>query len=528
LTAQAAPTRPEEHYRVLQVLPTAELDIIEQVYWHLAYRYHNAAPADPSASARLRQLNEAMATVVGLRGPGGSGAPPVAMDKPPPAYRLLAKAVWDVAVEVWWLLLVLGALALGVGLVDHWRGLGDLSPYLEPWRRTMIMGGALTLLGLLVVSFLASLVGATVRSYLADRKRALRPDRDYYAVLHLERFAEPEVVEIAYRHLRQKYIALAPFSYDAEQFLAEVETAYSVLGDPEMRAAYDRMLRQAVSRQDGEGGGRPAGGARRSAPVLAPAAETAGDVGESSIVLAPPGPSLAERLGPLLSALGQGVRAASLATLSSLAIAAAVGLRGLQWLLSVLAALSSRAYGLVTEMAREAGQRSRRAGGSAGPGDVAAPPAGQPAPEVARPLERVRSWKRSAVIEPPATVAEPVGESAGGAGAVEEVRGAFIARLVVVEGPVAGQTFTVPHSTPITIGSDPSCDVVLPKAGEQTIAPQQARIWPRQDKYMFHLLTPEVPATVQGKPFVWVVLEDGDVIEVGPYRLRFDLIPEQG
>jgi len=96
------------------------------------------------------------------------------------------------------------------------------------------------------------------------------------------------------------------------------------------------------------------------------------------------------------------------------------------------------------------------------------------------------------------------------------------ARLTVVQG-VDGGPFLLPADAPVTIGSDAACDIVLPDQGGQ-IAPYQARIWPRQDKFMFHLLSFDVPATVQGKPFVWVVLEHGDLIEIGNWRLRFEII----
>jgi hypothetical protein len=99
------------------------------------------------------------------------------------------------------------------------------------------------------------------------------------------------------------------------------------------------------------------------------------------------------------------------------------------------------------------------------------------------------------------------------------------ARLVVIDGQRAGETFAIRANAPATIGSRSQCDIVL-QAEDDSISPEEARIWPRGDKFMFHSLSPTMKATVQGKPFVWLVLADGDVIEVGPFKLRFEVLPQ--
>lgn len=48
-----------DHYLVLQVHPEADAAMIDAAYWHLARRYNDAEDGDPSARAKLDDLNEA-------------------------------------------------------------------------------------------------------------------------------------------------------------------------------------------------------------------------------------------------------------------------------------------------------------------------------------------------------------------------------------------------------------------------------------------------------------------------------------
>jgi curved DNA-binding protein CbpA len=59
------------HYRVLMVDPSADADIIHTVYRRLAQRYHPDADPSPAAAARMKEINEAYAT---LREPGKRAA----------------------------------------------------------------------------------------------------------------------------------------------------------------------------------------------------------------------------------------------------------------------------------------------------------------------------------------------------------------------------------------------------------------------------------------------------------------------
>ncbi|HET7677202.1 MAG TPA: J domain-containing protein [Candidatus Limnocylindrales bacterium] len=48
-----------DHYKVLQVDPEAELEVIQAAYRRLAQKYHPDVTADPEAAARMSAINEA-------------------------------------------------------------------------------------------------------------------------------------------------------------------------------------------------------------------------------------------------------------------------------------------------------------------------------------------------------------------------------------------------------------------------------------------------------------------------------------
>ncbi|MHB0914807.1 MAG: J domain-containing protein [Thermoleophilia bacterium] len=71
--------------------------------------------------------------------------------------------------------------------------------------------------------------------------------KDYYRILEVHQDASAEVIERAYKALARKY---HPDSFPAEQQqwstskMQELNEAYSVLNDPDRRAAYTRFRRQ--------------------------------------------------------------------------------------------------------------------------------------------------------------------------------------------------------------------------------------------------------------------------------------------
>ena len=72
-----------------------------------------------------------------------------------------------------------------------------------------------------------------------------RPLPDHYAVLQVVPEADPEVIQAAYRRLAQKYHPDTAGPESVERMSA-INAAWEVLGDPELRAAYDRQRRRAA------------------------------------------------------------------------------------------------------------------------------------------------------------------------------------------------------------------------------------------------------------------------------------------
>jgi len=65
--------------------------------------------------------------------------------------------------------------------------------------------------------------------------------KDYYKILGVERDAATEAIKTAYRKLARKYHPDVSKEKDASERMKEVNEAWAVLGDPEKRAAYDRL-----------------------------------------------------------------------------------------------------------------------------------------------------------------------------------------------------------------------------------------------------------------------------------------------
>jgi len=456
----------EEHYRARRLAPTADLELVEKVYWHLAFRFHQEGRRE-----ELQRLNEAMSAVVlALGSPGARSVAP-----PPPAERpgILAALL----TEVGWLVATASAVALGLGLaVGAVEPQGQLEA-LNEWQGPLVVGGAASLAT--VLAGVTAAVGASAMARLA-RSRTGPAQHDLYEVLHLDPSASPEVVGLAYAHLSK----LCTLSGDGGRLLA-VEEAYRVLSDPQLRASYDAQ--------------RTLKGAAPPRPATPPVAEEQ------------PARAPAERrpstIGPALATAARGTARAL--AVASLAVGRALW-SGWRWSRPRLGrgvVLAARGT-LVTARAAARGLAALVA--SRWQETAPLPPSPPAAGATLERLLRVRGEnetvrRRPVEAPPPAASGPPT------------------ARLVVVEGPLAGRSFELRPDAAVTVGLDPDCDIVLEPA-EGLAVPHLARIWPREDRFMLHLLAPEVPASVQGRPLVWVVLEDGDLLELGPYRLRFEVI----
>jgi predicted component of type VI protein secretion system len=71
---------------------------------------------------------------------------------------------------------------------------------------------------------------------------------------------------------------------------------------------------------------------------------------------------------------------------------------------------------------------------------------------------------------------------------------------------------------PVTIGYTDDCEI---KLADGTGRPERARIWRREGRYMLHKISRLGSVTVSDRPTTWVILEDGDEVQIGGYRLLF-------
>ncbi|GBD13029.1 Chaperone protein DnaJ [bacterium HR24] len=489
----------EAHYRTLQLSPDADLELVERAYWLLAFRYH-----DQGQREALQQLNEAMSAVVSALAREGAarGRPTETTEERP---GILSTLAW----ELGWLAATASAVSLGLGLaLGAVEAEGRLRA-LEDWQGVMVGGGAAGLGALAAIAALASLAPAVGRA-LASRAPRLTGLPDYYQVLHLDPLASAEVVELAYAHLSKKYSLAGA----GERVLA-VEEAYRVLSDPQLRASYDAqraMARAAVPQ-------RPLAPPVAAPPERPPRAAPAPAPAEAAP--ARPRERRPRQVPAVLPALARAAAEAARWGATALGATARALWRAWQKLWPVLVRATVTGIRAAARGARSlagalASRRQARAAALPPPAPPAAPPRAQ---STSPGLERLLQVRGRTVVGPPQGT---LTESA----APPQAAAPPTARLVVLEGPMAGRSFELRPDAAITLGTDPDCEIVL-EAPSGALPPQLARIWPREDRFMLHLLAPEVPATIQGRPLVWVVLEDGDLLELGPYRLRFEVVRQR-
>jgi molecular chaperone DnaJ len=85
--------------------------------------------------------------------------------------------------------------------------------------------------------------------------------KDYYAILGVNRKAKPEEIRKAYRHLARKYHPdVNPGNKSAEEKFKEISEAYEILSDEKKRQIYDQYGFYAENIPPGYGASKPAGG----------------------------------------------------------------------------------------------------------------------------------------------------------------------------------------------------------------------------------------------------------------------------
>lgn len=123
---------------------------------------------------------------------------------------------------------------------------------------------------------------------------------------------------------------------------------------------------------------------------------------------------------------------------------------------------------------------------------------------------------RRLAIGRPQPVEGVVGAGAGQAGEAPPQRMALVRADIVLETENGNRRVPIP-ATPLTIGSGPECDLVLPAT--LGLAPEHAHVWQRDGALIIHVVTQRPGAClVNDEPMTWASLEDGDVILLGDAR----------
>jgi VWFA-related protein len=82
----------------------------------------------------------------------------------------------------------------------------------------------------------------------------------------------------------------------------------------------------------------------------------------------------------------------------------------------------------------------------------------------------------------------------------------------------AGGRFNL-TTAPITVGFSADCTIRLDAASFDSL--ERVRIWLRDGRYMLHNLSRSTSIGVGGRPVTWVILEDGDALQLGSATLVF-------
>ena len=291
---------------------------------------------------------------------------------------------------------------------------------------------------------------------------------DYYDILRVVPEAEPSIVAEAYATLRNYYIRLVNGGYARPELLDYLEEAYSVTSDVGRRREYDEKRQKGKMPAVAE-----ASGANGAQPALR--TETTGRVLDKPPSVPPPATVAKASSAPAVST-GTGPRNAVEAP------------RG-----GLLSSISS-AGGVIGALGKQFTSLSRRE-----------------QQQVEEKLAQ-RVQEHDDVVEAEEALLQRLSESRAAGDGTSRASDAPLARLTLIEGPGSGATFELAYF-PLTLGGDSDCDITLPG-----LASRQVRLLYRDGRFVvYNLASPE--SSAETAP--WWILESGDDLTVGPYKLRF-------
>ena len=96
-----------------------------------------------------------------------------------------------------------------------------------------------------------------------------------------------------------------------------------------------------------------------------------------------------------------------------------------------------------------------------------------------------------------------------------------LGRLILITGPRAGEAFPVGEH-PRRIGAASYCDIILDDERDQG-TPEEARVWVSDGRLMCHNFRRLSSMAVDGPTGGWLILDHGDELQIGQYRLIFEL-----
>ena len=331
---------------------------------------------------------------------------------------------------------------------------------------------------------------ATQQSFLS-RLLKKSPDihrLDYYELLCLDPAADSPLVARAYSIMRTLHSRQA---LPDDRYMADLSIARDTLLDPQRRAEYDRQRAQASTTVVDKRTEETGAGASAKAPVERESTES--KVAASSTAVAS---VEAEAPAPVRDRKPSRTAVVARKTASTIArIVAACG--------------RALARGVV------AGAR-RIARGSALVLNIAA----NGVRAISAASNRRRQSQPTRVEETPPDLPDrrQLRERIPAPYRAEDSENLCLARLHIVDAKGTRQVDL--GNRPMVLGSGIDCDVALePQNG---VAAEHAQIWCADGRFLVRSLSPIHQTLVNGQRINWALLEDGDEIEIGRCRIRFE------